>query len=81
MQGRKKAFGDRLPVEVIGLNREKLKRDRRERYEALEGLHTLAQLDLPESEDVQRKLERATASDVEFSAMAASAIEADFDVP
>jgi len=67
-------------IEVIGLNRERLKGDRRERYEALESLHALAQLDLPESEKAQRKLERATAPDAEFSAMARAAIEADFDV-
>jgi uncharacterized protein (TIGR02646 family) len=67
-------------VDVLGLNREKLKRDRRERYAALEDMHLLAQLDLPQSVEARQKLERATAPDAEFSAMATAAIEADFDV-
>lgn len=67
-------------IKLIGLNREKLKRDRRERYEALEVLHDLSQLDLPESENAKQKLDRATAPDAEFSAMAGDAIEAGFDV-
>lgn len=70
----------RRTIEVLGLNREALKRDRRERYEALEDLYLLAQLDLPQGGDAQRKLERATEADSEFSAMAREAIEAGFEV-
>lgn len=70
----------RKTIDVLGLNREALKRDRRERYEALEGLHALSQLDLPQSEKAERKLDRATASDAEFSAMAEEAIGAEFDI-
>lgn len=67
-------------IEILGLNRGKLMWDRRERYSALQDLHFLAQLDLPESEKAQQKLERATIPDAEFSAMATAAIETDFDV-
>lgn len=70
----------RKSIDVLGLNREALKRDRRERYEALEGLHALSQLDLPQSEKAKRKIERATDSDAEFSAMARAAIDTEFDI-
>jgi uncharacterized protein (TIGR02646 family) len=67
--------------DVLGLNRERLKNDRREAYEMLRGIHQLTQLGTPESAEAEALLERRAEPDAEFSAMVQAAIDDSFTRP
>lgn len=69
-------------IEALGLKREALSEHRRDYYEALRGLHALANLDppIPESMQARAFLHRAVQADSEYAGMARAAIAASFTI-
>ena len=61
-------------IAVCGLNRDQLRSDRRESFEMISQLLNLAALDLDESAEARRILQRRVQRDSEFSAMVRAAI-------
>lgn len=62
-------------IDVCGLNRDQLRSDRRESFEMISQLQSLAALDLDESIEARLMIERRAQSDSEFSAMVRAAID------
>lgn len=66
----------------LGLDRPKLNEKRLERYEQLQVLHKIAQMNppIPESDDAKSFLDRAVLDTAEYSSMARVAIKAGFKI-